>query len=85
MSTLLHPREAPSWLAPLVEGCGRASADDIPLRRRPSDAAAREAAVLLLFGEADDGNVYRNWDRAQNYRISRGVPQFDRSADVLVP
>jgi hypothetical protein len=35
--------------------------------------------------DADDGNVYRNWDRAQNYRISRGVPQFDRSADVLVP
>jgi 8-oxo-dGTP pyrophosphatase MutT (NUDIX family) len=53
MSTLLRPREAPSWLAPLVDGCGRASADDVPLRRRPSDDVAREAAVLLLFGEAD--------------------------------
>jgi 8-oxo-dGTP pyrophosphatase MutT (NUDIX family) len=53
VSTLLRPQEAPSWLAPLVDGCGRASADDVPLRRRPGDDAAREAAVLLLFGEAD--------------------------------
>jgi 8-oxo-dGTP pyrophosphatase MutT (NUDIX family) len=55
MSSLLRPGEAPAWLAPLVDGCGRASADDVPLRRRPSDDAAREAAVLLLFGESGDG------------------------------
>lgn len=55
MSPLLRPREAPRSLAPLVDGCARASADDVPLRRRPSDHPSREAAVLLLFGETDDG------------------------------
>lgn len=33
----------------------------------------------------DDGNIYRNWDLAENYRISRAFPQFDRSTDVLAP
>jgi hypothetical protein len=27
--------------------------------------------------------IYRNWDLASNYLISRAAPQFDRSADVL--
>jgi hypothetical protein len=39
----------------------------------------------MQFDNAADGNIYRNWDLAQNYRISRAVPQFDRSADVLAP
>jgi hypothetical protein len=29
--------------------------------------------------------TFRNWDRSANYRISRGAPQFDRSAIVLGP
>ena len=29
--------------------------------------------------------IFRNWDLAPNYRISRAVPQFDRSGDVLRP
>jgi hypothetical protein len=37
----------------------------------------------MQFDNAADGNIYRNWDRAQNYRISRAFPRFDRSADVL--
>jgi hypothetical protein len=32
-----------------------------------------------------DGKIFRNWDQAENYRISRTIPQFDRSADVLRP
>jgi 8-oxo-dGTP pyrophosphatase MutT (NUDIX family) len=76
MSTLLHPREAPSWLAPLVDGCGRASADDIPLRRRPSDDAAREAAVLLLFGESDDGPDLLLTERAADMRSHAGQAAF---------
>jgi hypothetical protein len=39
----------------------------------------------MQFDNAVDGNIYRNWDLAQNYRISRAFPQFDRSADVLAP
>jgi 8-oxo-dGTP pyrophosphatase MutT (NUDIX family) len=76
MSTLLHPREAPSWLAPLVDGCGRAAADDIPLRRRPSDDAAREAAVLLLFGESDDGPDLLLTERAADMRSHAGQAAF---------
>jgi 8-oxo-dGTP pyrophosphatase MutT (NUDIX family) len=76
MSTLLHPREAPSWLAPLVDGCGRASADDIPLRRRRSDDAAREAAVLLLFGESDDGPDLLLTERAADMRSHAGQAAF---------
>jgi hypothetical protein len=38
---------------------------------------------FMQFDNAPDGNVYRNWDRAQDYRVSRAFPQFDRSADVL--
>jgi hypothetical protein len=30
-----------------------------------------------------DHTVYHNWDLASNYLISRAVPQFDRSTDVL--
>jgi 8-oxo-dGTP pyrophosphatase MutT (NUDIX family) len=78
MSTLLRPREAPSWLASLVDGCGRASADDVPLRRRPADDAAREAAVLLLFGEggADAGPDLLLTERAAELRDHAGQVAF---------
>ncbi|MDT7741573.1 MAG: hypothetical protein QOE59_651 [Actinomycetota bacterium] len=78
MSTLLRPREAPSWLAPLVDGCGRASADDVPLRRRPAEDAAREAAVLLLFGEseADAGPDLLLTERAADMRDHAGQVAF---------
>ena len=33
--------------------------------------------------ETPDHTVYHNWDLAANYLISRTVPLFDRSADVL--
>ena len=39
----------------------------------------------MQFEDAPDGKIYRNWDVAQNYRISRAVMQFDRSGDVLAP
>ena len=29
--------------------------------------------------------IFRNWDLAANYRISRTITQFDRSGDVLRP
>ncbi len=76
MSSLLRPREAPSWLAPLVDGCGRASADDVPLRRRPGDDTARDAAVLLLFGESDDGPDLLLTERAPDLRDHAGQAAF---------
>jgi hypothetical protein len=39
----------------------------------------------MQFEGAADGKIYRNWDVADNYRISRAVTQIDRSGDVLRP
>jgi hypothetical protein len=37
----------------------------------------------MQFEGAADGRIFRNWDIAQNYRISPTVTSFDRSGDVL--
>jgi 8-oxo-dGTP pyrophosphatase MutT (NUDIX family) len=77
MSPLLRPREAPPWLAPLVEGCAGATGDDVPLRRRPSEHPAREAAVLLLFGETDEaGPDVLLTERATELRDHAGQAAF---------
>lgn len=76
MSSLLRPREAPSWLADLVAGCAGASADDVPLRRRPGSDPAREAAVLLLFGEGDAGPDVLLTERAADMRDHAGQAAF---------
>ena len=39
----------------------------------------------MQFENAVDGNIYRNWDLAPNYRISRAASSFDRSGEVLAP
>jgi hypothetical protein len=39
----------------------------------------------MQFETAADGKIYRNWDLAENYRISRAVPQIDRRGEVLLP
>lgn len=39
----------------------------------------------MQFEGAADGRIFRNWDLAQNYRISPGITSFDRSGDVLRP
>ena len=37
----------------------------------------------MQFAGAADGRIFRNWDLAENYRISPATPAFDRSNDVL--
>jgi len=39
----------------------------------------------MQFENSPDDKIYRNWDLAQNYRISRAFAQFNRSGDVLAP
>jgi hypothetical protein len=46
---------------------------------------ARLFKPFMQFEVAPDGRTFRNWDLADNYRISRTVTQFDRSTDVLRP
>lgn len=47
-----------------------------------AEAAGRIFKPYMQFGGADE-RVYRNWDVAENYRITPTVTQFDRSGDVL--
>jgi hypothetical protein len=37
----------------------------------------------MQFEGASDGRIFRNWDIAENYRISPTITSFDRSGDVL--
>ena len=51
-------------------------------------AADAQASTTLFkpymqFENAADGRIFRNWDLASNYLISREVPGFDRTRDVL--
>lgn len=39
---------------------------------------------FMQFENTPD-KIFRNWDNADNYRIGKAVPQFDRTADVLGP
>ena len=38
---------------------------------------------FMQFENSPDGRVFRNWDRANNHRVSRAAPQLDRTAAVL--
>jgi hypothetical protein len=39
----------------------------------------------MQFEGAADGRIFRNWDIAQNYRISPTITSLDRSGEVLQP
>jgi hypothetical protein len=47
--------------------------------------AGRLFKPYMQFEGGADGRVFRNWDLAQNYRISPTITGFDRSGDVLRP
>jgi outer membrane protein assembly factor BamB len=47
-----------------------------------NDSMSRLFKPYMQF-EGDDGTVFRNWDLAENYRISRNILKFDRSKTVL--
>jgi hypothetical protein len=49
-----------------------------------SEASGRIFKPYMQFrAPAPDGRIFRNWDTAEDYRISTAVTQFDRSGDVL--
>jgi hypothetical protein len=47
------------------------------------DSFSRLFKPYMEFMGGADGRIFHNWDQAENYRIGRDVPQFDRSGDVL--
>jgi hypothetical protein len=49
------------------------------------DFYSRLFKPYMDFMGGTDGRIFRNWDQAENYRIGPDVPQFDRSADAILP
>jgi hypothetical protein len=46
-------------------------------------AIARLFKPYMQFEDSPDGRIFRNWDLASNYLVSRDAPGFDRTRDVL--
>ena len=51
----------------------------------PGSSVARLFKPYMQFDGAANGTIFRNWDLAENHRISTTIPTFDRSAEVLRP
>lgn len=89
----LRPEQAPEWLRPLLDGVRDVDARSL-LRHRmapPADAAARRAAVLVLFGdESAHGPDVLLMERASTLRNHAGQVAFPGGgadpgdADVVV-
>lgn len=50
-----------------------------------AESLSRLFKPYMLFEGVPNAPIFRNWDLAPNSQISRAVPQFDRSGDVLRP
>lgn len=69
----------PSWMDPLVRAVAGAQPED--LQRFASPAGAwRQGAVLMLFGESDDGPDVLIIERAHDMRSHAGQPAFPGGA-----
>ena len=65
----------PPWLAALVEATDGIAVHDLT-RFAPPDEAQRKSAVLVLFGEADQGPDVLLIERAHDMRSHAGQPAF---------
>lgn len=67
----------PDWLRPLVAAAQQASAGELSIHGPPEGVHGRESAVLMLFGEADDGEPdVLLIERAHTLRSHAGQPAF---------
>jgi 8-oxo-dGTP pyrophosphatase MutT (NUDIX family) len=69
----------PPWLASVVAAVRTLRAEDLSLFL-PPDEGGREGAVLLLFGEGDDGPEVLLIERAATMRSHAGQPAFPGGA-----
>jgi len=69
------PAAIPDWLQPVVEAAGRITAEEITAFVAP-DEAARESAVLMLFGEGPDGPDLLLTERSHTMRSHPGQVSF---------
>lgn len=69
-------RPRPAWLSPLVEAADRIEADDLTRFVPPPGSDAREGAVLMLFGEGEQGPDVLLTERAHDMRSHPGQVSF---------
>lgn len=69
----------PPWLAPLVDAAAAVRPADLS-RHLPPPEGGRKAAVLILFGESDDGPDVLLVQRSEDLRAHAGQPAFPGGA-----
>lgn len=77
---LVDPAEVPAWLRPLVERSVGLRSRDFGWPREQPPASARPAAVLVLFGEDDDGPDVLLLRRADGLNAHPGQVAFPGGA-----
>jgi 8-oxo-dGTP pyrophosphatase MutT (NUDIX family) len=68
--------DLPEWLEPVRRGAAGITADDLTRFSPPEDARTRAGAVLLLFGEGDQGPDLLLTERAHDMRSHPGQVSF---------
>ena len=66
----------PDWLVPIRDGARSITGEDITKFLPPEDAATRPGAVLMLFGEGEDGPDLLLTERAHDMRSHPGQVSF---------
>lgn len=77
---LVDPADVPDWLCPLVERIAHPDAGRFDARRTDPPAAARPAAVLILFGYGDTGPDVLLLRRADGLNAHPGQVAFPGGA-----
>ncbi|MFN8125062.1 MAG: CoA pyrophosphatase [Candidatus Nanopelagicales bacterium] len=69
----------PRWLSPIVDAVGRITPEDLSAFLPPPEGG-RPGAVLMLFGESDEGPDLLIIERAATMRSHAGQPAFPGGA-----
>ncbi|MFC6239456.1 NUDIX hydrolase [Longivirga aurantiaca] len=82
------PADLPEWLRPVAEGAAAIRGEQLS-RWLPPPEGGRQSAVLVLFGEGDDGPDLLLIERSSTMNSHAGQPAFpggavdDTDADVI--
>ncbi len=82
------PADLPDWLRPVAEGAAAITGEQLS-RWLPPPEGGRQSAVLVLFGEGDDGPDLLLIERSSTMNSHAGQPAFpggavdDTDADVV--
>jgi 8-oxo-dGTP pyrophosphatase MutT (NUDIX family) len=68
--------DLPEWLEPVRRGAAEITSDDLTRHSPPEDARTRAGAVLLLFGEGEQGPDLLLTERAHDMRSHPGQVSF---------